>query len=148
MCLLLADWSTWTAAIMTSSDVRDQIISAVVKYASDGQNSTPLSDLYDTNSGKQATSSFFARPVVGGHLALVSAGHHDYTESSHVSGCNLSSSPCRRPPTSRIPAVRLEVRLEVALLQRAARLLRRLSRALSLFGVMRAAQSSSPCLVL
>ena len=43
-----------------------------MKYASDGKNGLPLSDWYDTNNGTQmSTANNFARPVVGGHLALV-----------------------------------------------------------------------------
>ena len=62
-----------TAATLTRSDVRDQIIGAVVKYASDAKNNLPLSDWYDTITGtQQSTTNNFARPVVGGHLALVS----------------------------------------------------------------------------
>lgn len=67
-----SDWSIWTAATTTRSDVRDQIINAVVKYTADGKNNLPLSDWYDTLAGTQADpSNNYARPVVGGHLALV-----------------------------------------------------------------------------
>lgn len=45
-------------------------VSAVVKFASDGESNSPLGDWYDTISGDDE--SFKARPVVGGHLALVS----------------------------------------------------------------------------
>ena len=70
--LRTADWSIWTAATTTRSDVRDQIISGVVKYAADGNNDLPLADWYDTLSGTQADLyDNYARPVVGGHLALV-----------------------------------------------------------------------------
>jgi hypothetical protein len=41
----------------------------VVKYVSNGLNNVPLSDWYDASSGK--TLGFQARPVVGGHLALL-----------------------------------------------------------------------------
>ena len=54
---------------MTDTTVRDMFISALHAYASDGENNAPLSDLYDTISGDSV--SFRARPVVGGHLALV-----------------------------------------------------------------------------
>lgn len=65
------DWEIWTAALVTSTSVRDQLISAVRKYASDGQSSQPLGDWYETANG--AVEGFRARPVVGGHLALVSS---------------------------------------------------------------------------
>lgn len=59
----------WTAAFMTSITTRDMFIDSVYKYAADGANNVPLSDLYDTLSG--VSDGFKARPVVGGHLALV-----------------------------------------------------------------------------
>ncbi|TBU41199.1 hypothetical protein BD309DRAFT_289510 [Dichomitus squalens] len=66
------DWSIFTAGIVTSTDVRDQIVSAIVMFAADGQNNLPLADWYDVNTGRQeASSANFARPVVGAHLALV-----------------------------------------------------------------------------
>ena len=58
---------------MTTANVRDSLISSVVKYVSDGKNNQPLGDLYDSISGAQVANSGHARPVVGGHLALVSA---------------------------------------------------------------------------
>ena len=45
------------------------LIEAEIKYVSDGQSTHPYADLYDTVSG--AWVGFEARPVVGGHLALV-----------------------------------------------------------------------------
>ena len=59
----------WTAAFMTNATTRDMFIDCVYKYAADGANSVPLSDWYDTLSG--VYDGFIARPVVGGHLALV-----------------------------------------------------------------------------
>ena len=61
-----ADWQMWTAAIMTDTTARDLFIAAESKWAADGLNSAPLSDWYDTLSGKDQ--GFTARPVVGGHL--------------------------------------------------------------------------------
>ena len=66
----LSDWEIWTAGIVSSTTVRDHFISAVCKYAADGENSQPLGDWYETSNG--AVEGFRARPVVGGHLALVS----------------------------------------------------------------------------
>lgn len=59
----------WTAALVTNNTVRDLFITAVHAYASDGLNSVPLSDLYDTLEGTFV--GFQARPVAGGHLAPV-----------------------------------------------------------------------------
>ena len=66
----LIDWQTYVAGIVTNTTVRDSFISALRTYASDGENNAPLSDWYDTKTGD--VSGFRARPVVGGHLALVS----------------------------------------------------------------------------
>ncbi|KAJ7503731.1 hypothetical protein B0H11DRAFT_2170697 [Mycena galericulata] len=63
------DWEMWTAAIVTDTTVRDSFVSALSGYISNGLNSVPFSDLYDTISGH--TAGFQARPVVGGHLALL-----------------------------------------------------------------------------
>lgn len=64
-----SDWQMWTAAFMTNITTRDMFIDSVYKYAADGTNNVPLSDWYDTLSG--VSDGFKARPVVGGHLALV-----------------------------------------------------------------------------
>lgn len=66
------DWQIWTAGIVTSESVRNLLISSVVKYVSDAKNGQPLGDLYDSITGVQVPNSGHARPVVGGHLALVS----------------------------------------------------------------------------
>ena len=64
------DWEIWTSALVTTTEVRDLLISSVRKYAADGESSQPLGDWYETSNG--AVEGFRARPVVGGHLALVS----------------------------------------------------------------------------
>ncbi|KAJ6519201.1 hypothetical protein C8R45DRAFT_950524 [Mycena sanguinolenta] len=64
-----SDWSIWTSAIVTDTGLRDQFISTLTAYVSNGLNNVPFSDLFDTISGK--TVGFSARPVVGGHLALL-----------------------------------------------------------------------------
>ncbi|KAF7966198.1 hypothetical protein HWV62_39706 [Athelia sp. TMB] len=64
-----SDWSIWTAAIVTDTTVRDSFITGVVNYCKDGESSQPLGDWYDTNGG--GVEGFRARPVVGGHLALL-----------------------------------------------------------------------------
>ncbi|KIJ70075.1 hypothetical protein HYDPIDRAFT_78948 [Hydnomerulius pinastri MD-312] len=69
-----SDWQMWTAAMMTNDTTRDMFIDSVYKYAADGVNNMPLSDWYETLNG--ASDGFRARPVVGGHLALVSLCDH------------------------------------------------------------------------
>ncbi|KAL1761028.1 hypothetical protein FB107DRAFT_269372 [Schizophyllum commune] len=64
-----SDWEIWTAAIMSDNNTRDMLISAVAQYAANGQNDAPFSDWYETTDGKVA--GFRARPVVGGHFALL-----------------------------------------------------------------------------
>lgn len=64
------DWQSWTAALVTDSSLRDQFITDINKFLADGESKAPLGDWYDTISG--ASQAFKARPVVGGHLALVS----------------------------------------------------------------------------
>ncbi|KIM20840.1 hypothetical protein M408DRAFT_119277 [Serendipita vermifera MAFF 305830] len=63
------DWSIWTAATVSSTNVRDQFIGAIYNYASNGKNKAPFSDWYETTTGE--VTGFRARPVVGGHLALM-----------------------------------------------------------------------------
>lgn len=64
-----SDWSIWTAAIATTTAVRDLFIGAVHSYAADGKSAQPLGDWYETTDG--SVEGFRARPVVGGHLALL-----------------------------------------------------------------------------
>ncbi|OCH92944.1 DUF1793-domain-containing protein [Obba rivulosa] len=66
----LSDWEIWTAATTTSSSVRDRMIGDVFTYASSGKTAAPFEDWFDTANGT-GIATFKARPVVGGHLALV-----------------------------------------------------------------------------
>ena len=69
-----SDWQIFTAAMLqsTSTTVRDQLVSGVYKYASNtvSGNTEPFGDWYETTTG--VYNAFRSRPVVGGHLALVS----------------------------------------------------------------------------
>ncbi|KAF5366812.1 hypothetical protein D9758_006553 [Tetrapyrgos nigripes] len=64
-----SDWEIWTGGIMTTTAARDIFVSAVHKWASSGTSSAPFGDWYETTNG--APQGFRARPVVGGHLALL-----------------------------------------------------------------------------
>ncbi|KAI0068780.1 DUF1793-domain-containing protein [Artomyces pyxidatus] len=68
-----SDWQMFTAATLatTSATLRDALISGVHNYASAAleSNSEPLGDWYETLNGD--VEGFRARPVVGGHLALL-----------------------------------------------------------------------------
>jgi hypothetical protein len=72
--LAKSDWQIYTAALLqsTSTTTRDLLIQGVYNYASGAKsaNTEPLGDWYDTVTG--LINGFRARPVVGGHLALVS----------------------------------------------------------------------------
>ncbi|EJD43842.1 DUF1793-domain-containing protein [Auricularia subglabra TFB-10046 SS5] len=62
------DWEIWVAAIV-DDDLKAQIIKAVANYAGDGLADAPFGDLYNVEDGKQ--DGFRARPVAGGHLAIM-----------------------------------------------------------------------------
>ncbi|KAJ7260577.1 hypothetical protein C8J57DRAFT_1471634 [Mycena rebaudengoi] len=64
-----SDWEMWTAAILTDTTLRDTFISRLKNYLTDSFNNMPFSDWYDTVSGRSV--GFRARPVAGGHLALL-----------------------------------------------------------------------------
>ncbi|KAG7096816.1 hypothetical protein E1B28_004225 [Marasmius oreades] len=64
-----SDWEIYTAGLVTSTSTRDLFISRVRSYAASGKNNVPLSDWYETTNG--VSQGFRARPVVGGHLALL-----------------------------------------------------------------------------
>ncbi|KAJ7781111.1 DUF1793-domain-containing protein [Mycena metata] len=64
-----SDWQIWTAAIMSDTNARDFFITSVKNAAADGLSSQPLGDWYEARDG--TPEGFRARPVVGGHLALL-----------------------------------------------------------------------------
>ena len=68
---------------MTDDSVRDQLISSVAKYASNGKSNIPFGDWYNTGDG--TANGFKARPVVGGHVALVSTISNSVSRRPHLS---------------------------------------------------------------
>ncbi len=65
-----ADWEMWTAAWQHDNPaVRDALIDSVYLFANTSPSRAPLTDWYDTISGRQV--GFQARPVVGGLFALL-----------------------------------------------------------------------------
>ncbi|KAJ7498791.1 DUF1793-domain-containing protein [Mycena latifolia] len=86
-----SDWQIWTAAIMTNANARDVFISAVKKTASDGLSSQPFADWYEALDG--TPEGFRARPVVGGHLALLALP-------SQTLNSNTSGLPYLQPTSS------------------------------------------------
>ncbi|EMD40769.1 hypothetical protein CERSUDRAFT_111353 [Gelatoporia subvermispora B] len=67
---VLSNWEIWAAATTTTTDVRNKMIQDVFSYASNGKTPAPFEDWYDTVNGT-GIGQFKARPVVGGHLALL-----------------------------------------------------------------------------
>lgn len=77
--------------MVTDTSVRDLLVGSVRKYAANGLNNEPFSDWYDTITGR--VQGFRARPVAGGHLALVLVllwSHHS------LSDAMLRSSLCNQ----------------------------------------------------
>ncbi|EJD38420.1 DUF1793-domain-containing protein [Auricularia subglabra TFB-10046 SS5] len=68
------DWEIWTAAV-SDTELRSALVDAVYRYASNaGANAgAPLGDLYESDKG--TTTMFRARPVVGGHFAILALQH-------------------------------------------------------------------------
>ncbi|OSD04167.1 DUF1793-domain-containing protein [Trametes coccinea BRFM310] len=64
-----SDWQMLTAATVTDDSIRNVFISSVLKYAADGKNAKPFSDMYSSLDGTAQDPR--ARPLVGGHLALL-----------------------------------------------------------------------------
>ncbi|KII95062.1 hypothetical protein PLICRDRAFT_48031 [Plicaturopsis crispa FD-325 SS-3] len=64
-----SDWQIYAAAIATDTTTRDLFINSVQKYNAGGANNAPFGDWYETKDGTQE--GFRARPVVGGHLAML-----------------------------------------------------------------------------
>ncbi|KAH8120127.1 DUF1793-domain-containing protein [Phellopilus nigrolimitatus] len=63
------DWQLFTAGLVTDTTSRDLLISSVRKFAADGLSYAPFADWYETTDGTPEV--FRARPVAGGHLALL-----------------------------------------------------------------------------
>ncbi|KAH8813098.1 glutaminase GtaA [Xylogone sp. PMI_703] len=67
-----SDWQMFTAAI-SSSSTKEMFISDLAKFINETPTSGPLTDLYDAQTGDWPIDAgqFRARPVVGGHFALM-----------------------------------------------------------------------------
>lgn len=64
-----SDWQVWVAAI-SSPSTRDMIISRMAKWINTTPTNRALTDRYDAQTGDYS-GTFIARPVVGGHFALL-----------------------------------------------------------------------------
>ena len=58
------DWSVWTATLTTDPEQFNAIIDPIYRWTNEGPSRVPLTDWYDTKTGKQI--GFQARSVVGG----------------------------------------------------------------------------------
>jgi hypothetical protein len=58
------DWELWTAALASDQSQFDALLAPIVKWISESPSRVPLTDWYDTKTGKQV--GFQARSVVGG----------------------------------------------------------------------------------
>jgi hypothetical protein len=65
-----SDWQLWAAAI-ASEQTRDDMISRIANWINVTPTNRALTDLYDCVSGDYPGITFAARPVVGGHFALL-----------------------------------------------------------------------------
>lgn len=65
-----SDWEMFTAAIASVS-TRDLFISKLANWINVTPTQLPLTDLYDAATGDWPPNQFHARPVVGGHFALL-----------------------------------------------------------------------------
>ncbi|KAK0558194.1 hypothetical protein OC844_005345 [Tilletia horrida] len=77
------DWQMFSAANALTDKVRDMFIEDLYKFASDRLTDVPFPDLIETTSGDMPKPpfdfaiQFFARPVVGGHFALLAKAQAD-----------------------------------------------------------------------
>jgi hypothetical protein len=58
------DWEIWTATLAVSPDQFDALLKPIGAWINEGPSRVPLTDWYDTKTGKQMA--FQARSVVGG----------------------------------------------------------------------------------
>jgi hypothetical protein len=58
------DWETWTATLADKPEAFDALIAPVGRWINEGPSRVPLTDWYDTLTGRQMA--FQARSVVGG----------------------------------------------------------------------------------
>ncbi|KAN0095547.1 DUF1793 domain containing protein [Hyaloscypha variabilis] len=65
-----SDWQMWTASIASKS-TQTLFISLLAKWINETPTNRAFTDLYNTQTGDFADGPFIARPVVGGHFALL-----------------------------------------------------------------------------
>lgn len=65
-----SDWMMFCAAV-SSPDTRDMFVEMLARWINETPTGSPLTDLYDSTTGAYPGIGFKARPVVGGHFALL-----------------------------------------------------------------------------
>ncbi|TQS34475.1 hypothetical protein Golomagni_05139 [Golovinomyces magnicellulatus] len=65
-----SDWQMWVAAI-SSPSTKEMFITKMKQWIIQTPTNRALTDLYDVNTGDYWQNTFIARPVVGGHFALL-----------------------------------------------------------------------------
>lgn len=70
------DWSVWTATLAPTTEQFNAIIDPIYKWLNEGPSRVPLTDWYDTKTGKQV--GFQARSVVGG-VFVKALAHRELT---------------------------------------------------------------------
>ncbi|KAH6664891.1 hypothetical protein B0J14DRAFT_238768 [Halenospora varia] len=65
-----SDWLMWTAAIASTS-TKTMMINKLATWINETPTNRAFTDLYNTQTGNWANNHFIARPVVGGHFALL-----------------------------------------------------------------------------
>ena len=63
------DWLSWGAAMADNEEDFHAIMDPIFKFANETSTRVPFTDLYDTTTGRAASSAFVARPVMGGLFA-------------------------------------------------------------------------------
>ncbi|CAG8960693.1 hypothetical protein HYFRA_00013461 [Hymenoscyphus fraxineus] len=65
-----SDWEIWAAAV-ANGPTKDFIIGKIATWLAETPTNRAFTDLYDTTNGDFPGNKFIARPVVGGHFALL-----------------------------------------------------------------------------
>ncbi|KAH6669111.1 hypothetical protein F5X68DRAFT_249259 [Plectosphaerella plurivora] len=68
-----SDWEFFAAAV-TSKKTRTEILKSIALWVNETTTDRPFTDLYETETGGWPGPHFKARPVVGGHFALLALG--------------------------------------------------------------------------
>ncbi len=99
------DWELWTATMAENDEDFRKITDACAKWARETHSRVPMTDWYETDSGKQ--SGFQARSVVGGlfiGLMRDKAIWHKYASRDKLKADHWAEIPWKMPPMKRVVA--------------------------------------------